>query len=59
MHGSSDLGNPTLLDGASGGSTTWTDARISSSSMTRWLPAFAARSLCSSSRKRFAPRAVM
>src|SRR5438876_197198 len=36
--------NVTLLDGASGGSTTWTDARICSSSVTRSLTAFAARS---------------
>jgi hypothetical protein len=51
--------NVTLFDGASGGSTTWTDAKICSNSMMRSVPAFAARSLCSSSRKRFAPRAVM
>jgi hypothetical protein len=49
----------TLSDGASGGSTTWTDARICSSSVTSSLTAFAARSFCCSSRKRFAPRAVM
>jgi hypothetical protein len=51
--------NVTLFDGVSGGSTIWTDAKICSNSVTRSLFAFAARSLFSSPRKCFAPRAVM
>ena len=50
--------NMTVFDGASGGSTTWTDAKACSSSVTRSLFAFSVRSFSSSSRKRFAPRAV-
>jgi hypothetical protein len=49
----------TLFDAGSGESTTWTDARICSNSATRLLSVFAARSFSSSSRKCFAPRAVM
>jgi hypothetical protein len=51
--------NVTLFAGASVGSTTWIDAKICSNSATRSLPGFAARTFCSSSRKRFAPRAVV
>jgi len=51
--------NVTLFDAASGELTTWLDAKICSNSMMRSLLGFAARSLFSSSRKRFAPRAVI